>query len=333
MAYAESIKQTGYVVKETTFGTVPAFGNNNAFRFINLTMNGDRGIIARPDKTGSYSKTAGIPGNKAASWSMSCSLAGSGAAGTAPDIGAFLEALLGKVTVVASTSVTYECDDVNPSLSIMSRDKPSTVDQLIAMGAIVTQARFNIGPEIPVVEFSGPAKWVLGSLVFSSTDTEGKGGLGAFPSEPGAPVTNGIPPRGRSGTITLDGNTYTTFRAGNIIVAANRSFPEFPDWGGSYPGSPLSGGRTVSIDSLALYDDDSVNLTALKGKALAGTPVDLQFAIGTVAGNIWTLLLKNCILPQPKYGWDDLRRGLVFENVEANATSITSKDEFKITLT
>lgn len=332
MAFSETIRQTGYVVKETTFGTIPTFSNSNAFRFINLTAEPSFANIERPDKTGTYSRTAPIPDNKGGSWAMSCSLAGNGAAGTAPDIGPFLEALLGKVTVNASTSVIYDPDDVNPTLSIMLRDKPTTVDQLIAKGCIVQQARFQLGPAIPTVEFSGLAQWVLSKDLFASNDTEGKGGLAAFPSEPAAPVTNGVPPRGRTGTITLDGNTYTTFRRADITVATARALSE-PAWGSAYPSAPESGARTVSVGTLELYDDDSVNLAALKGKALSKTAVDLSFTIGTTAGNIWTFLLKNCVLPMPTYGWGETRRTVVFSNIQAAATSATSKDETKITLT
>lgn len=331
MSYSETIRQTGYVVKESTYGTIPTFSNSNAFRFINLIANPTYANIERPDKTGTYSRTAPIPDNKGASWSMSCSLAGNGAAGTAPDIGPFLEALLGKVTVSAGVSVVYDPDDLNPGLSIMLRDKPTSVDQLIAFGSIVQQARFSLGSAIPTVEFSGIARWALSKDLFASTDTPGKGGQVSFPSEPASPVTNGVPPRGRTGTITLDGNAYTTFRSAQITVASGRVLSD-PDWGSVYPGDPQSGFRTVSAD-IELYDDDSANLAALKGKALSKTAVDLTFTIGTTAGNIWTFLLKNVILPMPQYGWGDTRRTVSFSGLQAAATSATSKDEMKITLT
>lgn len=333
MAYSETIRQTGYAVKETTYGTVPTFSNSNAFRFVTLSAEAAYGNIQRPDKTGSYSRTAPIPDNKVGSqWAMSCSLAGNGAAGTAPDIGPFLEATLGKQTIVAATSVAYDPDDVNPTLSIMLRDKPTSVDQLIAFGAIVQQARFNIGPSIPTVDFSGQCRWVLHKDLFASNDTPGKGGLAAFPSEPASPVTNGTPPRGRSGVITLDGNAYTTFRSAQFVINTGRSLSD-PDWNSTYPGDPQSGFRTVSIESLELYDDDSANLAALKGKALSKTAVNLSLQIGTTAGNIWNFKLNNVILPMPAYGWGDSRRTVVFRSNEGAAATVTSKDECQILLT
>lgn len=331
MAYSETVRQTAYVVKETTFGVVPAFGNNNAFRFINAALNPSYDNVERPDKTGSYSRTIPIPNNRSASGSMSCSLAGSGTAGTPPDIGPFLEAVLGKQTINAGTSVVYECDDVNPSLSIMLRDKPSSVDQLIGFGTIVPSARIQLGGPIPQIDFSLLSRWVLQKDLFAATETAGRGGLSSFPTEPSAPVTNGVPPRGRTGVITLDGQTYTTFRTGSIDINSGKSLSD-PDWNSVYPGDPQSGFRTVGL-SLEMYDDDSANLAALKGKALSKTPVDISLQIGAVAGNIFTALFKNIVLPMPQYGWGDTRRTLSFSGLQAAATSATSKDEFRLTLT
>jgi hypothetical protein len=165
---------------------------------------------------------------------------------------------------------------------------------------------------------------------FADEDTAGKGGLGSFPSEP-SPTLNGVPPRGRTGSITIDGNAYTTFRSGSITVATARQLSD-PEWNSTYQGDPQSGPRVVTAD-LEMYDDDSANLTALKGKSRSKTPINITIVVGTVAGNIWTYLLKNIVLPIPSYSWSESRRTLRWSGLKARASSVSAKDEIKITLT
>ena len=57
-----------------------------ACRIISCTMRAQQETITRPDKTGTLSSTQGLPGRKGPNpWSLSMSLAASGAAGTVPD--------------------------------------------------------------------------------------------------------------------------------------------------------------------------------------------------------------------------------------------------------
>jgi hypothetical protein len=331
MADSKTALQTGYVGKESTYGTGFTFTNANAFRFIKLEGEPTYGSEPRPDKTGSYSPLQDIKDNKGATWSTSASLAGSGAAGTPPDIGPFLEVALGKQTIVAATSVTYDPDDTDPSLSIMIRDKPSSVSQLIVVGAIVQSMKLSLGPAIPIISFSGIGKWAIDSLLFSGNDTEGKAGYATFPTEPASPVVNGVPPRGRTGLITLDGNAVTNFRTLDFTLNTNKSLSD-PVHNSAYPGPPMSDRRMPTFD-LVLYDDDTAATTNLKTKALSGTPVNLSFQVGLTPGNIATLNVKNVLLPMPKYGWDDAKRTVKFNGCEPKASSASAKDEIQLVLT
>lgn len=337
MAYANSTQQRGYVQREATFGTIPnstgtaTVGNSNAFRFIKLATDAVRSTIDRPDKTGSFSMTQGKAGRRSGNWSMSCSLAGSGAAGTAPDINPFLESLFGKAkTVVSSTSVTYALDTNIYGLSIFNYRTPSTVTQQIAHGAVVDRAVFTLGEDVAQAEFSGPALWVLDDDEFSTADVTAKGGLSAFPSEPGSPVTNGDMAVGFTGAITIDGVSYGTLRRATITMATETQLDN-DAFNNYYAPSASRGVLNVGLEA-SIYDDDSSDLSALKVKAKNGTAFDATFEVGTVAGNIWTFNLSNIVLEPMTYD-DGSRRYAVNLRGRAYATSLTSKDEIELVLT
>lgn len=332
-----SAAQLGYVQLESSFGTIPnaggtaSVGNANAFRGISLLTNADQALIERPDKNSSLSATVGIGGRKSGNWSTSASLAGNGAAGTAPDIGPFLQAAFGKApTVVAATSVTYGLDDLSPSLAIYNFRKPAGASQQCAFGSVVQRLRVLLGEDVARIELSGPSKWVIDTDQFGTVGADHKGGLTTFPSEPASPVTNGGIGPGFTGTVTLDGQSYSTLRTATIDVDFGRDIPldVYNNYFGVEPGQNR---RVVNVE-FSIYDDDSANLSTLKRKALAKTPVDLVFAHGTIAGNIWTFTLKNVLLAAPQYD-DSQRRYAVNFTGRAHATSGTSKDELVLALT
>lgn len=337
MSYAESQRQRNYVQLEVTEGTVPntagtaTVAATDAFMCASFTANASRAVNERPDKTGSYSQLAGTLGKRSATWSMRCTMAGSGSAGTAPDIDAFLQALFGKApTIVASTSVTYALEDATPSLSIWDFISPSTADQRVIPGAVVTGAKFEFGGDFAYVEINGEAKHVLSKDNFTNEDTTGKSGLTAFPSEPGSQTVSGSAVAGYKGTITLDGNAYTTLRSGSIEWTVARE-KDKQAWNSDFPGPSAGGKRTVRI-RLVLSDDDSANWLALKNKARNGTSVDLSIVIGSTAGNIWTFSLNDVLFDNPVYDYGDLKRTVEVNGLAA-ASSISGKNEITLALT
>ena len=261
------------------------------------------------------------------------SLAPNGAAGVKPDMDPFLAAIMGKLAVVnTGVSVVYGLEDNSPSVTIWDFNTPGTITQRCALGAVASKAKFDIGVDEPQVEFSGPAEAILDTDIYATADTVSKGGLtqASFPTEPTTPVTNGVAPPGFTGVITLDGQAYATFRTGSISVDVDRELPM--DGFNSYYGlAPAAGLRNVAAD-WSMYDDDSAVLSALKVKAYAGTPVNLTFQIGTVAGSIWVFLLKNVLLPKPQYDLRGKRRFVNFNGARTHDTTIGAKDAFQITV-
>lgn len=333
---AYSKDQLGFVVNETTFGTIPSISNSNAFKATSLVINASPALIDQPDKTGSLDFLLGAKGRKAATWSMKCAARGNGAAGTAPDVGPFFQALFGQApTIVASTSVTYTLADLSPSLSIYSFRKPSTVTQQVALGAVVDTFQTTFGPDTAYWEFGGTALWGLSTDEFSTADTTAKGGLSSFPSQPSSPVTNGSMIVGFLGSITIDGVTYTTsanggVRSASLSYKANRDIPN-DIIGSGYGSSPAQDRRDIT-GTIDLYDDDSSALSALKVKAINATSINMVFVMGNVAGNIMTVNLNNCQLTPATYD-DGQRKYAAKFNFKAHASGLGTLDSITIAFT
>jgi hypothetical protein len=338
MSTANSSSQIGYVQVETTYGEIPnstgtaTVANADAFRIINLVTKGDTGDIQRPSKTTTLSRTVGMLGKKGGSWSTRVELAGSGTAGTAPDIDPFLRAAMGKAgTVSAGVSVSYALEDASPSLSIWNFRDPSTMEQLVAMGSVVQSMRINVSQESSEIEFSGACRYVTPSEGFAGLDSTAKGGLSAFPARPASPTYAGIMALGLYGSATLDGSSYTTLRSLSISADFARTLIDNVLFNGAYAGQPQQGIRNITVD-FELTDEDTVANESLKAKARAKTAMDLVFVIGSTAGNICTVTLNDVQLTTPDY--DDGQRswGAKFSGM-AHAASETAKDELTIVFT
>lgn len=258
------------------------------------------------------------------------SMAGNGAAGVVPDCNPLLiSAFGGDPVVTASTKVNYSLSSVAvPSLTLWSFRKPGTVTQQAMFGAVVQTMRVNIGNDVATLDFDLEGKWVIDNDQFATAETEAKGGLTAFPSEPASPVTNGNMVIGYKGSVSIDGNSYTTVRPAVITLALDRELPK-DAYNTDYPTDPGAGIRSINID-LSLYDDDSANLKTLKGKAFDQTPVDIIFTVGTVAGNRWKWTLKNVLLPAGDY--DDSQRRYVWnvQGAQAHQTDNSTEDELSL---
>ena len=338
MATAQSASQIGFVQVESTYGTIPnstgtaTVANADAFRLISLETKAETGLIDRPSKTTVLGRTVGILGKKGGTWATTVELAGSGAAGTAPDIDPFLQAAFGKAgTVSAGVSVTYGIEDASPSLSIYNYRDPATMEHLVALGAVVASTRFNLSQEQTSVEFSGPCRYVSPSEGFASLDATAKGGLTAFPTRPASPTYAGTMALGLYGSATLDSNAYTTIRSLSISCDWARSLIDNTLFNGAYAGVPQQGIRSVTVE-FELTDEDTTAIESLKSKARAKTAMDLVFVIGSTAGNIWTVTLNDTQLSSPDYNDGQPSWGVRFTGT-AHATSETAKDEITIVCT
>lgn len=331
MGGVNSANQLGYAAIESAFGTAAAASNSNAFKLISLATNPEQDEIQRPDKNSSLSQTIGIGGNKRGSWSARASLAGSSAAGTAPDIGPLLQAAFGKApTVVASTSVTYGLDDLSPALSIWSFWKPSNATQYVSLGSVVNQMNIDASGTTPTIEFSGPSLWCLDTDQFANADTIAKGGLGAFPAEPASPVTNGSMVSLFSGSATLDSNSLAEIRTLRLAANMAREIPQDVIFSGQYGAAPSQGRRNVTFD-LNVYDKTGdANWSSLLDKAVRKVAIPVSLVLGSVAGSRVTITLANVLLGTPTVDDGQQKKAISFTGCRAHASSGTAKDELSL---
>ena len=219
MPVSSTGKQTAYVREETTFGTGVTPVGADALQFTSLSTDAIQGTVDRTDKTGSADAAISILDNGAASFQMGYEMSGSGTAGTVADDHVLMTNLFGATTVSAGTSVTYTPDDVEKSFTLFNCDKPTANDQEVIIGGIVESGVFRIGGAIPFIELSGSAKWCIRKNQWDALNTEQRGGFSAFPAEPSSPAIVGFPPRGRTGSITIDGRRTRTSRTRQSTLA------------------------------------------------------------------------------------------------------------------
>jgi len=342
-AYPETRTQRNYVQVQTLFDEINNLTNaatvaaTDAFLCVSCDMAAGVKRTDRPDKTGVLGKVSSTPGRfNPATWAMRCSLAGSGAPGTAPDIGPFLEAAMNKAGVpVTSTSVTYGRGETNPGicLTIWDFNSLASAAQRCVAGAIPKTMKISFGDDYAYLDMSGVAKAYLDSAIFSGLSAEGKMDLTAFPTEPGTRTIAGTSVAGYKGTITLGGQTYTTLESGELNVVFARSLWE-KQWGSDYPGAETEDAVDVKT-TFTLRDDDSSNLNAFKLKSDYGsqTSVALLYLIGTIAGNKFLITLGTCSLPGPTYGYNGQYRTVTFTDVPCFISSASAVDDVIITCT
>jgi hypothetical protein len=329
--------QRVYAAIEATFGIAPAGAPSNTDCCLITTFSGDakNPEIVRPDKTGAFGEILGIMGRRSATWSATLSAAANGVRGIKADCDVFLQLLFGQPTVaVASTSVTCTMSEqACPTATVFDYNNPGTATQFVVLGCLCSKFSTSFGGDVPMLTFSGECMWVYDTIqaADSNTDTIAPGGLASIPVQPSAPVTNGAPPQGFSGLISLDSNTFTTLRTGSIDVTLARELEK--DGFSVYPIAPGAGLYSVSF-SCELYDDDSTILNTLKTAATdpLGPVIPMSFQIGTVPGNIWTYNLKNCRVTCPTYDKQQARRTVKFTG-KAHDTTIGSADAFVLVIT
>ena len=327
-----------YLQLEDSYGVIPNVGGaatiagSDACLFSKLVLTNTVPIIPRPDKTGSRSIGVGQVGRKGGTWSIEASLAGSGAAGTPPDIDVLLHCIFGKAgTIVGGSSVTYNLEDAIPSFTVWSFRDPVTADQRVAHGCVVREASIELGGDVAMIRASGECQWVLGTSHFGSADSAMKGGLITFPNEPGNPTVAGNFAIGFTGAASAGGTAIAELLTATInISTANETVKN--TFGTFYPIGAEGDERVVSVD-FRVHDSDAAVIAALKTNAISKTVLDMILQIGTVPGNIWTPTLNNVQLEYPEIEDSERRWASSFRGCRATPTTLISKDELVLAVT
>ena len=102
---------------ETTYDTVSAFAAGDSVPLIELSIEPTKEFHKSMEHTGSASLETEIAGIRGGTWSCAA-YAKPAAAGTAPDINAFLTAGLGTETISGGTSATYSLGNSAQSMQI-----------------------------------------------------------------------------------------------------------------------------------------------------------------------------------------------------------------------
>lgn len=216
------------------------------------------------------------------------------------------------------------------------------LDQRVGNTCIVQEATFNLNQDVATWSARGENLWVLRGDDFSNSDVYQKGGLGSFPIEPGAPVTNGTIIPGFTGrfvaglavsessasAFAANAKYFPTVRNVTMRIATNNMMVK--DTFGSYYATLTEGGvRNITL-SFAVYDDDSTQVRALKQYGDAKTRVDFVVNLGTVAGNTWVFWFKNVFLAAHVLGDGQLRFDANFADSRATTSSLSVRDEFQM---
>lgn len=216
-------------------------------------------------------------------------------------------------------------DDPLAYFTLWSFRQPSTLNQRVAFGCNVNELTFNLGADIAEFSASGEAKWMLESDFFSSADSDQKGGISAFPTEPAAPVTNGGIIAGFTGRAVIGGSTIARIRTAQVKIN-NGSDLVKDTFGKYYPDDIEADTRNVSI-SFSFYDTDDTAIKAIRNAGNTKAGVDVVLNLGTVTGSTVVLWLKGVQLAT--HTLDDGQRRFVGNVGESRAfgTSLTAKDE------
>lgn len=351
MSFALSRLERLYLQVQTAYDTIPNSGgtasvaNANACRFIKAVLDNDVATIKRQDKTGRRSPTAGQAGRKFGKWSVEMSLAPNGTAGVKPDCDPIIQGIMGQAG--AATTATagngfptgtgvidgaqawkYTLSESIVPFCMWSFRQPSTISQRVAFGCVVNRASFQLGQDgLATWSADGEAKWVLESRQFSASTTEQKGGLTAFPAEPGAPVTNGSGLVGFTGKALLGGTEFVNLRTANFNVSP-ANMPVKDTFGSFHPTGAEGDERKVTTQ-FSIYEEDTAAFDTLMAAAHAKTRIDVVYQMGTVPGSMLVAVLKGVQLVAPSR--EEERRFITnFPEAEATGSSDGAGDDLTL---
>lgn len=318
---------------------IGSFGNTNYCRHIKVELDNEIATLVRRDKTGARTATVGVRGRSSAKWSYEGSLAPSGTLGSTADFDPIMQAIFNGPAVSGAspgsgvgTALVYGpfVDQPNKTFSMASFRQPSSVRQRIGFGLTVDEATFNLGADIAEWTANGTGKFVIDSEYFDSASTDEKGGLGSFPTEPGAPVSHGGIIAGFTGSFRLNGAVVGRIRTAQIKIK-NGNVMVKDTFSHYTPDDTMGDTRMVTLQA-TMYEDDSAGQQALRVASTTKTPVDADITLGTVSGSIVNFYLKNVQLAAFTTDDSSLRYSNTIPESRAFGTNITSRDECTISL-
>lgn len=317
----------------------------DAVRHIRVSMNNEIDLLVRRDKTGSRTATQGTRGRASGRWSYEGSVSPSGVAGDAPDIAPLLKSVFGAgPTTGASGKVPSSVygSELSPAcmwkfvdsallpFTMWSFRTPSGLAQRCAFGCIPNELTFNLGQDIAELSASGECKFVIDSYYFDEAGaTIGeKGGISAFPSEPASPVTAGGIVPGFKGVAKIGGTTIARIRTATVKINCGTAVVK-DNFGSELPDELEGDMREVTV-AFSMYDSDDAIVQDVWEAATTKAGLDIMLAIGSVAGNMVVMLLKNVQLAS--HALDDGQRKYVLNFPESRAygTDLTSADEITL---
>jgi hypothetical protein len=325
MAKAFKRLERVYVSKEATYGQIVAPVAADVTRVIKCSMYNQTALLRRRDKTGTRSQTVGVKGRTVGRWTFESSLYGAGVTATPPDFNNLLQMLFGQ----APTTGVYTLSDSIVSGDIWSFRRPSTIDQRVALGAVLQNFTFTLGQDIAEWQCDGISLGVLRSNGFSAADTDLKGGLVSFPAEPGTQTyTDAGAIAGFTGSILVDSIALAGIR--NATIKGNTGNALLEDEFGHYYPTAAEGDERRFTFAFNVYDDDTSDLETIKEAADDKAPIDAEITIGTVAGNIFKFTVKGIQLDTSQM--DESGRSYVntYNDSPVSGSGPTALDELKL---
>lgn len=231
------------------------------------------------------------------------------------------------------TGIVYTVSDAGYSFDLWSFRNvngatTTNLEQRVAGSCIVTDLSISFGGDFATLTARGDCLCILDSVYFASASLTEKGGLGSFPAEPAAPVTNGYPAPGFTGLIQVDTQTVAEIKTGTIAIRTGRHL--IRDSFGSYTATGIEATERLITISLNMDDTDSTALANMKIKSKTKTAMAYSIQMGTVAGNIFTVSAANLILNPPAITEGQIRYGANFGGGQSYASTYTSKDELAL---
>jgi hypothetical protein len=250
----------------------------------------------------------------------------------------------GATGTMSRVKLTYTFQDQITQFALWSFRTPSTLDQRVGNNCVVAEASFALNQDVATWSANGDCLWVARSSDFANYDIYQEGGLGAFPSEPSTPVTNGVVIPGFTGrfvawqsvastsaaAFAANAQTFSTIR--NVSVRIQTQNLLVMDTFGSYYATTLEGDTRQITISFNIYDDDSTAVNTIKSWGDEKQPVDFVVNLGTNIGNIWVFYMKNVYLANHVLGDGQLRFDAAYADSRATTTTLAVRDEFTLVI-
>jgi hypothetical protein len=187
--------------------------------------------------------------------------------------------------------VKYALSDNIMSFVAYQFRQPSTINQRVSFGNVVSRATFNFGADVAEFTAEGEGLWTLETDLFSGADTYQKGGLTAMPSEPASPVTNGPLVAGFTGKAILNGGQIAEMRTSSITInTGNQAIKDL--FGSYYPDSAEGDERNIEL-AFSMYEADTTAQQTLRQYGVSKTAFDVVLQLGTVSGATLLALLRG----------------------------------------